>query len=235
MHQVDLPLDPLTEAGRLLASARADVAAAGAELLAAGGRPPIFFDPSSVPGKPVDQPWAGLLFLASCGFPAKDIETRLTRTTLRGPLVFVATAGRNEEWAKRCAPIMIERGVPAPLVDQAFALGNGRAICVGKVVDVRPLVAEDFPRSFFWDPAEKKQRFAWMLESMRPLEPFYARPVPGFMRLERAKVAAAIRCACPLRHSDDAKACLEKLARVGTLHRMACSCMCHAELRLSAG
>ena len=59
----------------------------------------------------------------------------------------------------------------------------------------RPLVAEDYPRSLWWDAEEnaKRPRWAWELEDITPLRPFATKGSQGFFKLDRKEVDLAAR------------------------------------------
>ena len=157
-------------------------------------RPGIFNDPDSYPGKVLDQPYAGAVFLRARGYPGKDLETRTTRI-LRVPceLVIIAGVTMQHGVVENVRARLEARGVPREAIRQAFAY-CGAAVALVRVVGCRLLTAEDQPRSLWWVPGEnaRKPRWAWELEDLRPLRPFPVRGVPGFVRVPRAQVAAAL-------------------------------------------
>jgi len=154
----------------------------------------IFDDPDSYPGKVLDQPFAGAVRLHAEGYPGKDIETRTTRI-LRVPcdLVIIAGGKMQHGVAERAQDRLEARGVPLADIRRAFAY-CGAAVALVRVVGCRRLTAADHPRSLWWDEAEnaRKPRWAWELAAMRPLHPFGVRGVPGFVRVPRAAVDAAL-------------------------------------------
>lgn len=154
----------------------------------------IFDDPDSYPGKVLDQPYAGAVRLRAEGYPGKDIETRVTRI-LRVPceLVIVAGCTMQHGVVEHVQARLEARGVPREAIRQAFA-HCGVAVALVRVVGCRLLTAADHPRSLWWVPGEnaRKPRWAWELADMRPLRPFPVRGVPGFVRVPRAIVAAAL-------------------------------------------
>lgn len=157
--------------------------------------PGIFDDPDSYPGKVLDQPYAGAVRLAAEGYRAKNIETRPMRI-LRVPCDLVIVAGTTMQ-GLACLAVMrrlcVPGRVPEAAFDRAVSL-RGCAVALVRVVECRLLTAEDEDRALWWDEAEnaRKPRWAWELDDMRPLRPFPVRGIPGFVRVPRAAVAAAL-------------------------------------------
>lgn len=141
---------------------------------------PIFSDSDNLPGVVLHQPYAGLIRLAALGFNGKSIETRARQIRYRGPLVIIA--GLEVQ-------VFAFAKVPLLPPEQQRELGHvGVAVALFDVADCRPLRPEDEPRSWFYEPG----RFAWMASRIRPLKPFKVRGMPGFVRVPRAQVLAAI-------------------------------------------
>lgn len=119
------------------------------------------------------QPYASLVAVG-----LKTLETRKTRVHYRGPLVICST--RNFDVDAWNAIYFDERRGRDDLADfhgsygipfrEAMPLGVSLALV--DVVGCRPLVPEDWPRSFFYAPG----RWAWELANVRRLKP---QPVRG--------------------------------------------------------
>ncbi len=84
----------------------------------------------------------------------KTIETRMWSTRYRGDLLIVSTKSPKVA------------GYPL-----------GMALCIVRVVDCRPMTKADEPAAMCTcDPG----RWAWLLEEVRPVEPFAVRGSQGF-------------------------------------------------------
>ena len=150
----------------------------------------LFDNPAVIPGRTLQQPFAGAVLLAAFGYPAKDIETRLFQTTLRGEFVIVAGLEMDPLIFARVRGELIDRGIPPAVVDNA--LGQvGVALVVARIALVRPLTEADYSRALHWKEGEK--RWAWELADLCPLEPFKVSGKPGFFPIQREVVARARR------------------------------------------
>ena len=145
----------------------------------------LFTDPSVYPAQTLWQPYAGLVELG-----LKTIETRRTRTCLRGYLVICAGLAVDREALHRLRTELVGSGrVSAERFDRATSR-RGVAVAIGRVVDCRKLMETDRARSFWWD--EKEPRWAWEIEDLRALTPFPVRGVPGFFSILRPDVHEAL-------------------------------------------
>lgn len=155
----------------------------------------LFDDPAIVPGKVLDQPFAGAVLLAAQGHPGKRIETRTTRIT-RVPCEIVIIAGVTVQpvaMTRVWHELVDRRGVPQAAFDRAMAL-RGVAVAVARVTECRRLTEADADDALWWDAEEnaRKPRWAWCLGDLRPLRPFSVRGIPGFARVPRAAIVAAL-------------------------------------------
>lgn len=145
----------------------------------------LFTDSSVYPAQTMWQPYAGLAELG-----LKTIETRRTRTSLRGYLVICAGHEVDREALCRIRTELVGSGrVSAERFDLVTSR-RGVAVAVGRVVNCRRLVESDRARSFWWD--EKEPRWAWEIEDMRALTPFRVRAMPGFFSILQTDVHEAL-------------------------------------------
>lgn len=120
----------------------------------------------------VKQPWA-----AAIATGLKTIETRTWKTKYRGPILIVA--GRS------CDKAMMGY-VLSEVYDKAKFYENliyGYAIATANLVDVRPMKYEDEDAAMccMYDSA-----FAWILEDIKPINPFPVRGQLGLFEVEYA-------------------------------------------------
>lgn len=154
----------------------------------------VFEDPDNYPGLVLQQPWAGLMWLAGFGWPGKVIESRTFQTNLRGPLVAVAGHGTSEDAPAALAlgrSLLVATGlVPASIFDLVTSV-RGVALARFHVAGCRRLRADDEHRAFFWKP--DRPRHAWLGSRVEALEPFKLPSTgQGFFRVPRALVDAAV-------------------------------------------
>lgn len=114
-------------------------------------------------GLSLTQPYAQLVTVGR-----KTLETRKHRVHYRGPLVICSTLIASPASYATIA----ERFDVASAIGPWEGLPLGQTLALVEVVGCRPLVPEDWPKSFFYDT----NRWAWVLENIRRLKP---RPVRG--------------------------------------------------------
>lgn len=137
----------------------------------------------------LDQPYAGLV---AAGL--KTIETRLFKWPAKArpfpaSLLICSTKKPNQAaFGRLWTRIQLDHQEDYDL------WRNGVALCMVNVVGDRPLVADDEPRSWFWDPTEPAgKRRALLLEGVRRVKPFPVSGLQGFARsVPRDAVEAAI-------------------------------------------
>ncbi len=140
------------------------------------------FTPERVTCLSLHQPYAGLV---AAGL--KSLETRPTRwpATRPFPPPFLSGASETREGAAftRLAPRIGHVG-PLGVLWSLFQT-RGQALALVDVVGCRPLVAEDEPRSWFWDAEEAADgvvRWAYEIERVRRVQPFPVSGLQGFGR-----------------------------------------------------
>lgn len=171
-------------------------------------KPSVFEDPNNYPGIVLLQPWAGLMWLAAFGWPAKLIESRKRRIHYRGPLVICAaaapmvTVGKEgldalKAYDDAFRRLVLQGDVPREAFLDATE-ASGVALASFDVRGHRPLVPADEPRTFFWK--DDVPRYAWLGRSIAALEPFQVQGGQGFIRVPRARVDAAVLARTSLEH-----------------------------------
>lgn len=163
----------------------------------------VFEDPDNYPGLVLQQPWAGLMWLAGFGWPGKVIESRTFQTSLRGPFVAVAGQGTSEDAPAALAlgrSLLVATGlVPASLFDLVTSV-RGVALARFHVAGCRRLRADDEPRAFFWKA--DRPRHAWLGSRVEALEPFKLPSTgQGFFRVPRVLADAAVLASTDLEAS----------------------------------
>ena len=142
---------------------------------------PLFHDVATVPAldmpaRSLSQPYAGLVALG-----LKTIETRKTRTNIRGPFVVCSTLTPDcAAWDR------LRDRIPAWAMPYCYIYGY--ALGLVDITGCRPLVPADEPQSWFYAP----NRWAWLLANPRTLTPFQVRGFQGWFRVPRADVARAL-------------------------------------------
>jgi hypothetical protein len=145
----------------------------------------LFGDPDLLPARALWQPYAGLVRL---GF--KTIETVSTQTTYRGQFLITAAWVMDVSARVRFRHVLVSRGlVSLDEYDEATSM-HGVAMAVATIADVRPLVQEDFKKSFWWKFEEK--RYGWLLDDVKKVRPFNVRAMPGFFGVKREAITQAI-------------------------------------------
>lgn len=125
------------------------------------------------------EPWASLI-----AYGPKRIETRSWRTGYRGPLYIHASAGRLTQKQKEDPHIraLIEL---LPEWEPSYGL----VLCACTLTDCRRM--DDEFLAWLKDPVERlcgeyaPGRCAWMLEDVRPIEPFPAKGMLGLWELPK--------------------------------------------------
>lgn len=150
----------------------------------------VFDDPNNLPGIMLDQPYAGAIKLVGLVGDGKDIETRTRRCNYRGDIVICATANVKPDVATvlRVGKMLKDR---VPLAEYKHATWeHACTMAVAEIYDCRPLVAEDYERSLWWDAEEnaRKPRWAWCLRNVRPMMPSPISGHQGWMRVPRTVV-----------------------------------------------
>ena len=115
----------------------------------------------------IHQPWASLIAQEH-----KTIETRTWNTQHRGPLVICSSKTIQEDICE-----LYEMPDPP----------RGLALCVANLVDCRRMTEEDevgAMRKVFYGA------YAWILEDVKPIQPFKVRGFPGlfFIKDELVKI-----------------------------------------------
>lgn len=153
----------------------------------------IFDDPTIVPAKALDQPFAGATWLAAMGYPGKDIETRTHRFTHIGKqIVICASVKRQGDEIERVVRELLARRIPLTLIEKALSF-SGMALVLATVSECRTLYRTDAPRALFY----ADNRWAWILSDLKPLRPFPVRGIPGFSKVPRERVEQALKEAAP--------------------------------------
>ncbi len=112
----------------------------------------------------IKQPWA---FLIASG--EKTIETRVWFTRYRGDLLIVSSL----------------KPVPGLVLGRHGEKVYGKALCVAKLVDCRPMVEADQDAAMceVYDKA-----FSWVLEDIRPIKPFAVKGQLGIYEVSSAEL-----------------------------------------------
>ncbi len=134
----------------------------------------------TIPARGLHQPYAGLMAIG-----LKDLETRKTRVHLRGELLICSTLTTD----RRAFDTLRARLVPSHVDADVFDLWCkpvGMGLCVVTITGCRPLVPEDEPRSFFYEPG----RFAWETDKakLQRVEPFHVRCQQGQFPVDFARL-----------------------------------------------
>jgi hypothetical protein len=161
-------------------------------------RPSTFEDPDKFPALSLWQPYGGLVWLAGAGFPGKEIETRGTPISYRGPLVF-CVGHHVDKVALHFARIrLVDSGlVQASVFDKACGPSMaGKAVAMFEVMNSRPLEAKDHPLAFT-DLGHgiplTQGRYAYDGGTIAALDPFVLLGRQGYFRAPKEQVIAAIR------------------------------------------
>jgi hypothetical protein len=113
------------------------------------------------------QPWASWIARGE-----KTIETRTWPARYRGPLLICA--------AKKRDPVLNPERFPV-----------GVAVCVVRLVDCRPMTRGDEEKAMCGcDPG----RWAWVLKSIRKIEPFPVRGQPGLFDVPDSALPPSVLC-----------------------------------------
>jgi len=113
----------------------------------------------------VKQPHAGLIATGR-----KHIETRVWSTKYRGDLLIVSSLGIDRAACERLS-----------IVRRGHTMKLGKALCIAELVDCRAMTKDDEVAACceLYDGT-----FAWVLENIRPVEPF---GVKGKLRLYKVE------------------------------------------------
>ena len=127
------------------------------------------------------QPWADLISMG-----LKTIETRTWSTTYRGPLLICAAKTNNQE-VKEAISLYQSEGSDLPWetppLGPDYTPRRGVAVALVDLVDCRRMVYEDRRQAVF--AGDPTGRWGWVLDNVRPLDPF---PIKGQRGLFHAKV-----------------------------------------------
>jgi len=152
----------------------------------------VTIDEETLPAVSLYQPYASLV---AAGL--KPIETRPARIHYRGDMVICAAQKIDTEAAfYTVAPrLTTEQRAALERVGCAFDKAGDfcqfpvGAVALVDVVGCRPLVPEDEPLAWAYGP----NRWAWLLENIRPLRPFPVRGMPGRFKVSKRMVMEAVR------------------------------------------
>lgn len=142
----------------------------------------LFADPDILPGRGVDQPYAGLIRLG-----LKTLETRLFQIHKRGTLIVCATRRVRWDELRDLRAKLVPSRVSAEAFDVAVGL-IGCAVAQAEVVGCRRLRKTDWDKAFYWDDAENGKRWAWELERVAPVQPIAVSCMPGFFPIPRERI-----------------------------------------------
>ena len=143
---------------------------------------PTLFTPERVTCLSLHQPYAGLV-----AWGAKPLETRPTRWPATRPFphpILICASAKMDGVALARLYARIKATDPKGGL-WALCHVQGQALALVDVVGCRPLVAEDEPRSWFWDAEEAAGgvvRWAYEIEQVRRVQPFPVSGLQGFGR-----------------------------------------------------
>ncbi len=141
----------------------------------------LFADPDVLPGRAIDQPYAGLIRLG-----LKTLETRLFRVHKRGPFVVCATRREKTDFAalRRIRAQLVPQRIAAEVFDAAVEL-HGCSLALATITGCRLLTKADEPISFFWRDDDAGKRWAWEMSGIHSLRPHPVSCMPGFFPVDR--------------------------------------------------